>query len=711
MTHPIDPEHPGLFPDPDRKTTVIAVRDAATHLSTDNPFDKHKANRDQKPPHIFNFTKGLAHKSNGLLEDVAHYDAFVAGTNCHDPEPFADVPAFREEFTTENKDHLREPDNIYRQWESPTAGHAYELQGPDSFAITMPPAPEAGSHEFAAEMAEVYEMALLREVPIASFMTRDLIDTVRNVDGTAVSNACRNRLIAGNRTVNERAQRLSGMRWFQGKANGKDTRDVHERARRRFGQALEPTKGVGPSTLFRGIGEDPWDTPFLSQFMVMGTSLANACHLPDRPKERSSAFIAYGNQRIPQGVRIAKPNKDYMTTWIDYLEVQNGLNKRAFVNDCRGEEFVGNEYRNMARLRDMATYVHDDALYQAYLNAALILLREGFALDAGIPYHNKSANPLSQDNREPFALFGGPHLLTLVTEVSSRALKAVRLQKFTVHRRLRPEAAGALFHTIYTGYHPDRLTPHTDAFPDTGTSDEAKARKELGGTLARYTFPQGHGSDPVLEQILEDVRLHNAEKNGDDPADTGQATWLLPMAFPEGSPMHPAYGAGHATVAGACVTLLKAFFAMTEREGMGDETPVYLVRGDELALVPDGGVNPDDLTIDLLGVSVPEGLTLESELNKLMWNISNARNIAGVHYYTDYVESALLGEAITIGILREQMLTYHPKEKVEMTVPLLVPRTLPESLLNGSTIDKDEVVSAVLIRSDGTLKSVPPTPR
>jgi len=31
------------------------------------------------------------------------------------------------------------------------------------------------------------------------------------------------------------------------------------------------------------------------------------------------------------------------------------------------------------------------------------------------------------------------------------------------------------------------------------------------------------------------------------------------MAFPEGSPIHPAYGAGHATVAGACVTIQALF--------------------------------------------------------------------------------------------------------------------------------------------------------
>lgn len=37
-------------------------------------------------------------------------------------------------------------------------------------------------------------------------------------------------------------------------------------------------------------------------------------------------------------------------------------------------------------------------------------------------------------------------------------------------------------------------------------------------------------------------------------------TYFLPMAFPEGSPTHPSYGSGHATVAGACTTILKAFF-------------------------------------------------------------------------------------------------------------------------------------------------------
>ncbi|MEM6384222.1 MAG: hypothetical protein AAF739_16230 [Pseudomonadota bacterium] len=722
MTHTQNPHDVKPFPDPGRKEKAAKVRDAATQLSTAADHPQHRANRVPVPPYIFNFTKGQQHTKQGLLADPADYDAFIEGTELHDPQAFACVPIYQGPYHTEDEDQLKNPDDpecglggVYRQWESPTAGHTYVLQGPDPFAITMPPAPLEGSNEFAAEMAEVYQMALSRDWPIASFMDESLVTGLTKVDGSDVSNNRKNQIRQGNTHVAAAAGRLGDMQWFQGIASD-DTAVPEERERRRFGYAVRPDKGINPSTLFRGVGEDGWHTPFLSQFMVMGTAKrTNKCDPGAKLQDRASGQIDYGSQRISQEVRVAVPEKDYMTAWKDYIEVQNGLNKRLFVRDVRGEEFIPDAYRFMARLRDMATYVHDDQLYQAYLNAALLMLGEEFAFDPGIPYHDRTENPVEKSNREPFALFGGPHLLTLVTEVSSRALKAVRLQKFAVHRRLRPEAAGALFHMIYSGYRPDRQdNPEVVAFAATGNTPDAQARRKLGGTLAKYTFPQDptvRGSDPTLEAILTDIRLHNAKQNGEDENDLDIAKWLLPMAFPEGSPMHPAYGAGHATVAGACVTLLKAFFAMSRfNPKTGLVEPVYLVKPTEGALVPDCGTNLDDTDIDLLSVAIPEGLTLEGELNKLMWNISNARNIAGVHYYTDYIESALLGEAITIGLLREQMLTYHEDEQVTMTVPLLVERTLPAALRNGSVIGKHQKVSAVVIRSDGTLEATGPTP-
>ena len=39
-----------------------------------------------------------------------------------------------------------------------------------------------------------------------------------------------------------------------------------------------------------------------------------------------------------------------------------------------------------------------------------------------------------------------------------------------------------------------------------------------------------------------------------------QQHYFLPQAFPEGSPIHPAYPTGQGTVAGACITALKFFF-------------------------------------------------------------------------------------------------------------------------------------------------------
>jgi len=61
-------------------------------------------------------------------------------------------------------------------------------------------------------------------------------------------------------------------------------------------------------------------------------------------------------------------------------------------------------------------------------------------------------------------------------------------------------------------------------------------------------------------------------------------------------------------------------------------------------------------------------LTVEGELNKLASNIAIGRNWAGVHYFTDYYESILMGEEIALGILEEQKLCFG--ENFSMTIPL-----------------------------------------
>lgn len=117
-------------------------------------------------------------------------------------------------------------------------------------------------------------------------------------------------------------------------------------------------------------------------------------------------------------------------------------------------------------------------------------------------------------------------------------------------------------------------------------------------------------SGPVHWDVLDCVAVADGfSKHG---------TYLLAMAFPEGSPTHPAYGAGHATVAGACTTILKAFF-------------------EEDNVIPDPVVATADVTALLPWVGPP--LTVRGELNKVAANVAIGRRRAGVHWPSDYYQS------------------------------------------------------------------------
>ncbi|MEM6617819.1 MAG: hypothetical protein AAF631_00780, partial [Pseudomonadota bacterium] len=340
---------------------------------------------------------------------------------------------------------------------------------------------------------------------------------------------------------------------------------------------------------------------------------------------------------------------------------------------------------------------------------------KSFVRDPGIPYHDTSTNGVPGTNRSPFAVFGGPYLLDLVTRVSSPALRAVRASKFSVHRRARPEVLAARFHTIFTLYDPSGGGEY-----DLGDPVEGEARRILGRTLAPQVVPEAGATEPSLVNVLRAVRESNEKANATAAQPNPPNSWLLPMAFPEGSPMHPAYGAGHATVAGACVTILKAFFDM----GPKSNRVMFVEPGENAYIAHKTSADTDPP--ELIEVPMKDGLTLLGELNKLCWNISNGRNIAGVHYFTDYIESAILGENVAIGVLREQMLTYFhgqdysdcakaannpatpdADENVSMTLPLFTRRRLPKSLLaGGADFTHDDPVEEIKICKDGTLKKV-----
>jgi hypothetical protein len=115
-------------------------------------------------------------------------------------------------------------------------------------------------------------------------------------------------------------------------------------------------------------------------------------------------------------------------------------------------------------------------------------------------------------------------------------------------------------------------------------------------------------------------------------------TYLLPQAYPEGCPTHPAYPAGHAVIAGACTTVLKAFF-------------------NEALPVPDAVLPSEDGTA-LTPYDGPD-LTIGGELEKLAYNIAVARNFAGIHWRTDAEAGLRQGEAVALALLRDMTGCYN----------------------------------------------------
>ncbi|MFY9558221.1 MAG: vanadium-dependent haloperoxidase [Blastocatellia bacterium] len=293
----------------------------------------------------------------------------------------------------------------------------------------------------------------------------------------------------------------------------------------------------------------------------------------------------FGAQEVDQRINTNAPEIDFGTSFSEWLDIQNGFQPIQTLTPG-GKFFCRNG-------RDLAQYVHVDVLYQAYFVAFLVIAGGGYPVDAGNPYGTAldpgSGRPLAAGakgsiSQTAFGTFGGPAVATLVTEPATRALKAQWFQKWMVHRRLRPEEFGGRVEV-------QRLGRRT------------------------YPFHSDLGSSSVLNEVFEEFATH-----------------LLPLAFPEGSPLHTSYGSGHATVAGASVTMLKAFFD----ESAVIKNPV-VPSADGLSLVPYQGTP----------------LTVGGELNKIASNVATGRNIAGVHWRTDATEAIKLGEDVSISILKD----------------------------------------------------------
>jgi hypothetical protein len=480
-----------------RRRKAFEIRLEAAQFHKRQPLRIQPINGDEEryANKIASFSKGLPH--NGLGEvDLDAYKAMIHALSTGKPADFAKIPT----------------DGGSLKLLNPRGAYSFGFEGADSHDFRTIPAPLFSSAEKASETAELYWLALTRDVPFSEYDSNPLI--------------------------NAAAADMSAFSDFRGpKKNGL----------------------VTPATLFRGNTPGELVGPYISQFLWKQ--------------------VPYGSVHFDQRIRTGLPGIDHLVSYGSWLAAQRGI-VTEFPQIDPTPRYIRNN-------RDLAAYVYSEYFY-GFFSAALILLDgifEGRApLDEGIPYPTSS--------EIGFTNFGFMHVMDFVSRVPRLATQVALYQKWLAHLNLRPETFGGRVHIHLTG-------------------------------AANY---------PINLELLNSAALSRVfSVNG---------TYLLPQAYSIGCPTSPSYPAGHGTAAGACATILKAFF----KEDAVIEQPVQ-ASPDGLSLVPYNG---------------PE-LTVGGELNKLAANIALGRGSAGVHYRSDSVEGLKLGEAVAISILSDFRRTY-PEE-------------------------------------------------
>lgn len=507
----------------DRANDAKAIRKAAADAEKANfGQPSHPTNGDEElyPNRIGNFHKTLPHNSIGEVDPVA-YNQFLAALATGTFAAFENVP--------------RHPGGT-AELANPLGGLAFNMEGPDSPAVTTPAAflpPPIASRKMAAQAVEVYWMAYLRDVPFTDYNT--------------------------NPVVAQAAADLSrfGSDYFGPKVGGVVTPDV----------------------LFRFDFPGATVGPMVSQFLYR-TFFYDGIEVV--PKMRARQPVINWN---PDGTFTFDPTgRDFLTAFSEWLNHQNGV--------ALGNANVFDPTPRFIRsVRDIGHLAGSDNISTAYFRANLTGLG---AADLGNPYTNST-------RQGGFATFGLGHLNNLIGSVH-KSERHTWYHKWFVHRYLRPDGFGGLVD--------NRL--------------QSRANYMLHADLL---------NSPVLPLIQAYNQHLNQVRFG-----SNEASFLLPLELPGGSPNHPSAPAGHAVTAGACVTILKAWF----REDGPINNPVQPNR-DGTALVPYTG----------------PPLTIGGELNKLAHNLSLGRDMSGVHWrVADDLNGLFQGEAVAIRLLTEAKATY-----------------------------------------------------
>ena len=292
------------------------------------------------------------------------------------------------------------------------------------------------------------------------------------------------------------------------------------------------------------------------------------------------------------------------TTTKGFLKMIQGQTSMRIVPDGRPPSYLRSG-------RGIGSMVHNDPIFSYYFNTLVL------ALVLGIPIEGFDQ---SDKHVTKFGDTGPPDMLLIIVTVAKGAMLTAWYTKWLRCMKIRPEMYAA------------RIAKALD--------EKFTERNKVPFFEEIYRMSR----DPKLKELFEKISEGNAE----------HAPFLKGI-YNEGSPTHPSFPAGHAVLAGSCITVIKAMLRTNDERNrpIRWDRPVRLASKDGFStrLIE----RSEDPTI--------RHMTINGELNKMAMNFAFGRNFAGVHYRNDTEYGLKLGEEYAMHVLGNLSKNFYPRVK------------------------------------------------
>jgi len=366
-----------------------------------------------------------------------------------------------------------------------------------------------------------------------------------------------------------------------------------------------PQFPVTPNNIFRGRASGDIIGPYVSQFLFYDANVNDNTALPSN--NYFKGFMPKLADNSKRHFMYNSPDADYVLNGLgrgpfgvqeaEYLKITNGQ-PNLLLKPANFQPFTTKQ-RHILTGRDLAAIVHADYTCELALKALEILLSYKAKDKVGVFNDSNIGKGIAT-----FVQFSGPEVYNSLGQISKEALRVVCFFKYH-WMRLRPEELAAKLNF---------------------QSKDTKSSIDLKNFF----------NDALVNEILAEIKSVNNNES-----------LHMPLVYPEGCPLHPSYPAGHAVIASACISYLKAMYD-------GDALFSSILPPVEVQAQIGDKIDFANLETKLVNLpkEVANKMTIGGELDKLASNISFGRNIAGIHYRSDAEYSFMLGELVAANFIQ-----------------------------------------------------------